>query len=243
MATVIRPIGHEERLSLVDHLDELRGRLIVCAVGLAIAFGICLWQNHALLDIINEPLKTQTKKQVQKGQGTVGQAVLAQRSVLKATTDTRAALELLARPDSGLSPSARAGLRPLVDSLSADVAKLPRRVPGDNPVTLGVGEPFTTTITVSLYFALVLALPLIMYELGGFLLPALKPNERRAIFPLLGAVPVLFVAGAVFGYFVVLPAAVRFFVNFNSSEFNVLVQASQFYKFAATILLAMGVVF
>ena len=116
-------------------------------------------------------------------------------------------------------------------------------MPGDNPVTLGVGEPFTTTITVSLYFALVLALPLLMYELGGFLLPALKPNERRAIFPLLGAVPVLFVVGVVFGYFVVLPAAVRFFVNFNSSEFNVLVQASQFYKFAATILLAMGVVF
>ena len=46
-----------------------------------------------------------------------------------------------------------------------------------------------------------------------------------------------------FGYFVVLPAAVRFFVNFNASEFNVLVQASQFYKFAATILLAMGLVF
>src|SRR5205807_5276920 len=48
MATVIRPIGHEERLSLVDHLDELRGRLIVSAVGLAIAFGICLWQIQAL---------------------------------------------------------------------------------------------------------------------------------------------------------------------------------------------------
>jgi sec-independent protein translocase protein TatC len=46
-----------------------------------------------------------------------------------------------------------------------------------------------------------------------------------------------------FGYFVVLPAAVRFFVNFNASEFNVLVQASQFYKFAATVLLAMGLVF
>jgi len=243
MATVIRPIGHEDRLSLVDHLDELRSRLIVVAVGLAIAFGICMWQNHALLNIINAPLKAQTKKQVQKGQGTVGQAVLAQRSVLKATNDTRAALALLARPDSGLSPSARAGLRPLVDSLSADVAKLPRNVPGDNPVTLGVGEPFTTTVTVALYFALVFTLPLILYELGGFLLPALKPHERRAIFPLLGAVPVLFVVGVVFGYFVVLPAAVRFFVNFNSSEFNVLVQASQFYKFAATILLAMGVIF
>ena len=61
--------------------------------------------------------------------------------------------------------------------------------------------------------------------------------------PLLIAIPFLFAAGVLFGYFVVLPAAVRFFVNFNSSEFNVLVQASQFYSFAATILLAMGLIF
>ncbi len=57
------------------------------------------------------------------------------------------------------------------------------------------------------------------------------------------ASPLLFVAGVAFGYFIVLPAAVRFFVNFNAGQFNNLVQANQFYKFAATILLAMGLVF
>ena len=46
-----------------------------------------------------------------------------------------------------------------------------------------------------------------------------------------------------FGYFVVLPSALRFFQNFNSGEFNVLVQASQYYHFAAVVLLAMGLVF
>jgi sec-independent protein translocase protein TatC len=96
---------------------------------------------------------------------------------------------------------------------------------------------------VTLYFALILSLPVILYELYGFILPALKPNERRAATPLLTAVPFLFAAGVLFGYFVVLPAAVRFFVNFNANEFNVLVQASQFYSFAATVLLAMGMVF
>jgi sec-independent protein translocase protein TatC len=59
----------------------------------------------------------------------------------------------------------------------------------------------------------------------------------------LTSVPFLFTAGVAFGYFVVLPAATRFFVNFNSSEFNVLVQASPYYKFAATVLLAMGLIF
>jgi sec-independent protein translocase protein TatC len=243
MATAIRPIGHEDRLSLVEHLDELRTRLIISGCVLAVVFGVCLWQNHELLHILNKPLQTQTKKQVAKGQGTVGQAVLAQQGVLKLSGATRAALETLARPDSGLTPQVRAKLPALIAAMKADVAKIPRHPVGDNPVTLGVGEPFTTTITVSLLFALVISLPLILYELYGFIMPALSPDEKRAARPLLTAVPFLFAIGVLFGYFVVLPAAVRFFVNFNAGEFNVLVQASQFYKFAATVLLAMGLVF
>jgi sec-independent protein translocase protein TatC len=243
MVSAIRRVGHEDRLSLVDHLDELRTRLILSGIVFAIVFGFCLWQNHALLRVINKPLKTQTQKQVAKGDGTVGQAVLAQQGLLKIATDTQAALGVLAKPGSGLSLKARAQLPALITSLRADVHRIPRNPPGDNPVTLGVGEPFTTTITVTLYFALIISLPLILYELYGFILPALSPDERRVALPLLSAVPFLFAAGVLFGYFVVLPAAVRFFVNFNSGEFNVLVQASQFYGFAATVLLAMGLVF
>jgi sec-independent protein translocase protein TatC len=243
MAPAIRTIGHDERLSLVDHLDELRSRLIISGVVLIVAFGFCLWQNHELLHIINQPLETQTKKQVAKGQGTVGQASLAQKGVVRIAGDTERALGVLAKPGSGVSASARKELVPLIDSLRTDAARLPRTTPGDKPVTLGVGEPFTTTITVTLYFALILSLPVILFEMYGFVLPALKPNERRAATPLLTAVPFLFAAGVLFGYFVVLPAAVRFFVNFNSGQFNVLVQANQFYSFAATVLLAMGMVF
>jgi sec-independent protein translocase protein TatC len=243
MVRAIRTIDHEERLSLVDHLDELRSRLIVSGAVLAVVFGICLWQNHLLLEIVNEPLKSQTKKQVAKGQGTVGQAVLAQKGLLKIAGDTEAALRALSEPASGISARTRAQLRPLLQTLQSDAGALPRGSPGDNPVTLGVGEPFTTTIMVTLYFALIISLPVILYQLYGFIVPALLPNERRAAAPLLAAVPLLFIAGVLFGYFVVLPAAVRFFVNFNSAQFNVLVQASQFYSFAATVLLAMGLVF
>jgi sec-independent protein translocase protein TatC len=243
MASAIRTIGHEDRLSLVDHLEELRTRLIISIAVLAVAFGICLWQNHALLRVINEPLKTQTTKQVAKGQGTVGQAVLAQRGLLHVAASTQAALGVLVRPGSGLSEQARHELAPLIATLEADVAAIPRNAVGDNPATLGIGEPFTTTITVTLYFALIVSLPVILFELYGFVLPALEPHERRIAMPLLVAVPFLFAAGVAFGYFVVLPAAIRFFVNFNSSEFNVLVQANPYYSFAATVLLAMGLVF
>jgi sec-independent protein translocase protein TatC len=243
MASAIRTIGHEDRLSLVDHLEELRTRLIVSAAVLAVAFGVCLWQNHVLLEVINKPLTSQTKKQVLKGNGTVGQASLAQQGLLKVAADTQAALGVLAGPHSGLSAAARAQLSPLHSALKADVAKIPRTAPADKPATLGVGEPFTTTITVTLYFALIVALPVILYELYGFVLPALKPNERRAALPLLTAVPFLFATGVAFGYFVVLPAAIHFFVNFNSEQFNVIVQAGPYYRLAAILLLAMGLTF
>jgi sec-independent protein translocase protein TatC len=243
VSRAIRTVGHDDRLSLVDHLDELRTRLILSGVAFVIAFGFCFWQNHELLRIINKPLKTQTQKQVERGEGTVGQAVVAQRAVLGVAHDTQAALAVLSRSGSGLSPQTRAELTPLIAALQAHVSKIPRNPPGDNPVTLGVGEPFTTTLTVTFFFALIVSLPVILWELFGFVLPALNPHERRAAKPLLVAVPFLFVGGVAFGYFIVLPAAVRFFVNFNASEFNVLVQASQFYGFAATLLLAMGLIF
>jgi sec-independent protein translocase protein TatC len=243
MATAIRPIGHEERLSLVEHLDELRTRLIVSVVALAVAFGFCLWQNHALLHLINAPLSKQTEKQVAKGNGPLGQTALAQQGVLKVARETEAIVGALSAAGSGLSSATRSQLSAAIPRLKADVAKIPRKPEGNKPVTLGIGEPFTTTLTVTLFFALIVSLPVILYELYGFILPALSPNERRIAVPLLAAIPFLFVVGVAFGYFVVLPAAVRFFQNFNSGEFNVLVQANQYYKFAATVLLAMGLVF
>ncbi len=243
MATAIRPIGHDERLSLVEHLDELRTRLIVSVAALAVAFGLCLWQNHALLHLINAPLSKQTEKQVAKGNGPLGQTALAQQGVLKVAHETEAIVRELSAPGSGLSSATRSQLSAAIPRLKTDVAKIPRKPEGNKPVTLGIGEPFTTTLTVTLFFALIVSLPVILYELYGFILPALSPNERRIAVPLLAAIPFLFVVGVAFGYFVVLPAAVRFFQNFNSGEFNVLVQANQYYKFAATVLLAMGLVF
>jgi sec-independent protein translocase protein TatC len=243
MASAIRTVGHQERLSLVDHLDELRTRLLVSAAALVVAFGVCFWQNHALLRLINEPFAKQTLVQVKRGNGPLGQTYLAQQGVLAVARDTATLAGVLSAPSSHLPAATRAQLAAAIPRLQADVAKIPRVPPANKPVTLGIGEPLTTTLTVSLYFALVCALPVILFELYGFVLPAFSPRERRAVLPLLAAVPLLFVVGVAFGYFVVLPAAVRFLLNFNSDEFNVLVQGGQYYKFVAITLLAMGLVF
>src|ERR1700741_1961820 len=103
MKRSLRPIGHEDRLSLVDHLDELRSRLIVSGAVLIVAFAFCFWQNHEPPRILNTPLPTQTQKRVKKGEGTVGQAVLAQEAIVKTAEATSRALQRLAAPASGLS--------------------------------------------------------------------------------------------------------------------------------------------
>src|SRR6476619_492016 len=106
--TRIRQVGHDDRLTLVEHLDELRTRIIVCGATVLVAFGLCVWQNHFILDLLNAPL-----------------------------------------PD------------------------------GREPLTLSVTEPFITTMTVSAYMALILAAPVILYQLYAFILPAFSPSERR----------------------------------------------------------------
>jgi sec-independent protein translocase protein TatC len=110
-------------------------------------------------------------------------------------------------------------------------------------ITFGVTEPFTTTLTVAGYAAIVLSLPVLLYELYAFLLPAFSRREQRAIVPLLALIPMLFIAGVAFGYFVVLPAAAGFLLEFNDTQFNVQLRAADYYGFFATTLLACGIVF
>jgi sec-independent protein translocase protein TatC len=171
VARRIRPIGHEDRLSLVEHLDELRTRLMIAAGAFVVALGLCFWQNHQLLKIVNDPLG---KRQ---------------------------------------------------------------------PITLGVTEPFMTTLTVAAYAAILISMPIILYELYAFVLPAFSPTERRIALPLLLMVPFLFIGGVVFAYFVIIPAALRFLLHFNEHQFNLQIRARDYYSFFSLTMLAGGLVF
>ena len=237
----LRPVAHEDRLSVVGHLDELRTRLIVSALAVVVAFGVCFWQNHRLLHLIDSPLAHQTQQQVRDGHGPLGATYQVQQSARDLAVQLSAVTGALRaeRPNSRIDAS----LGKVQTQLKRDVTRLSAPPHGDRPVTLGIGEPFTTTLTVSLIFALILSLPVLLHQLYAFMMPALDPKHRRRMMPLTLAVPFLFIAGVAFGYVVVLPAAVHFFQNFNSGQFNVLVQASQYYKFAATTMLAMGLLF
>jgi len=168
----VKPVSHEDHLTLVEHLDELRSRIIVSVAVYGVAFALCFWQNDRVLDLLNRPL-----------------------------------------PD------------------------------GQTPITFGVTEPFMTTLTVSAYAALVLAMPVLLYQMYAFVLPAFSPSERKVALPLLLMVPVLFVGGIAFCYFAVLDPAVKFLLNFNDSQFNIQVRARDYYSFVALLVLSMGLLF
>ena len=168
----IRPIAHDDQLTVVDHLDELRSRIFVSLIAFGVAFALCGWQNHLILDIVNRPL------------------------------------------------------------------------PGDRePLTFGVTEPFTTTFTNAAYAAILLSLPVILYQMYAFVLPAFSPAERKTALPLLLLVPVLFIGGVLFCYFVVLPAGIEVLLDFNADEFDTELRAREYYSFATLVMLAMGLGF
>jgi sec-independent protein translocase protein TatC len=168
----IRPIAHDDQLSVVDHLDELRHRLIISLVAFCVAWALATWQNHLVLEIMNAPL--------------------------------------------------------------------PRDI---EPLTLSPTEAFTTTLMNAAYFALIISAPVILYEIYAFVLPAFSPAERRIATPLLIMVPVLFIAGVVFCYFVVLTPALHFLLSFNQSEFNTQVRAKDYYSFVSLLMITMGLGF
>ena len=168
----IKAVDFDERLTLVEHLDELRTRIFIAGGTLLVALVLCFVFNHVLLDIANGPL-----------------------------------------PE------------------------------GFEPVTFSPSEPFLTTLTLCLYGAIVISLPVILYQLYAFVLPAFSPTERRVATPLLMLVPILFIAGVVFCYFVVLTPALDFLLNFNADEFNTQVRARDYYSFITLLMLAMGIGF
>jgi sec-independent protein translocase protein TatC len=239
MARAIRPIGHEDRLSVVDHLDELRSRLIVCGVVVLIAFAACFWQNHALLKILNRALPHSS-------------TIAAQSSLADLPSQESRQHAGAVKIEQGAGALAAASHDPAVTAAANEIAQgareiaraTPKSTPSQvKPITIGLGEPFTTTLTVAAYFALLFSLPVLIYQGYAFVIPALNPTERRVAIPVMAAAPVLFAAGVVFTYAVVLPPAVHFLQGYNSGNFDILVQAKAYYSFEILTMLGIGLAF
>jgi len=109
--------------------------------------------------------------------------------------------------------------------------------------TLSPLENFTTVLWISIYFGVVLALPIVLWQVWAYFIPAINRDKTKLIKWLAALAGVLAVSGVAFGYFIVLPHALKFLTDFDSAQFNNILQAKPYLGFCVHVLLAMLVVF
>ena len=203
---------------------------MICLVAFVAATVVCMVFNQTVLDVLNEPLVSTVdagnRDPIQKSAGydqEISKVLLSNAAVFRS---------LAAREDDTGAKSE------LIDAAEENerVAKLAPAISARKPVTLGVSEPFMQTLKVSAYAGLLISLPLILFQVYAFVLPAFSPREKQVALPAMLAVPFLFVCGVVFGYYTVVPRAIEFLQNFNTDSFDILIQAQPYYKFVLMLL-------
>ena len=167
-----RRLLHGEEATLVEHLDELRSRLIIALLVIVPAFLLAFVFHEQIMDWLTGPLP--------------------------------------------------------------DDKKL---------VTLGVTEPFTTSVKVSLIAGLALALPVVLWQIWAFLAPAVEPHFQRVVLVFVVLATGLFATGVLFMYYVVLPRALDFLTSYDDELYDIQIRASYYYSFAALTLVAGGIAF
>jgi sec-independent protein translocase protein TatC len=167
-----RRLQHGEEATLVEHLGELRARLVISLLTLVPAFAVAFFFQEDIVRWLKKPL-----------------------------------------PDDKVV------------------------------VTLGVIEPFTTAVKVSLAVAVAVTLPVLLYQLWAFLAPAIETSVQRTVAVFATMATVLFATGVTFSYVVVLPRALDFLTNFNEDEFDVQIRASYYFSFVTLTLIATGLAF
>jgi sec-independent protein translocase protein TatC len=173
MRLLPRRLRHGEEATLVEHLGELRARLVVCILALLVSFSAIYAFHGDLLHWLNRPLPEDLRR----------------------------------------------------------------------PVTFSVAEPFITSFMVSFWAALLVTVPIWIWQVWSFLAPAFQERSQRIIVGFSAFAAVLLAGGILFGYFVALPASVHFLTNYDDQYFQIQIRAKDYYSFVVTVLFAVGIVF
>jgi sec-independent protein translocase protein TatC len=169
----------EDRLTLLEHLDELRKRLFVCLIAATVGVLIAALFNSFMFEALLYPLRQ-------------------------------------------------------VPNLPETATKI---------TTFSPAEPFMVSLKVWVVGGLILAAPVIIYELWAFMAPAFTSGEKKYFYPIVFATTALFFMGVALAYFLVLPKGLAFLLTFSAGFFNVQLRASDYFTFMALFILAFGVVF
>lgn len=169
-------MSSDEKQPFLSHLEELRKRLIVCAIAVGIGFVIAYFFSERLFLLLITPLKT-------------------------------------------VMPE------------------------GDQLIFTNLPEMFFAYIKVAFIAGILAAAPLIFYQLWMFVAPGLYQKEKKLVIPFVVSSTILFVGGALFGYFIVFPFGFKFFIGFANEYVKALPKVKEYFSFSVKLLFAFGIVF
>jgi sec-independent protein translocase protein TatC len=259
-------------MSFLEHLEELRRRLVNSVIIIVVAFALCWFVSDKIYDFLSVPIRQALSEAARRelpvsgltggekvlplaslAEGNsgryifdrptkLGASVIAAGASVKATVgrDSNGVIGLFSdEPIITSNAVIPAGVRlpvefaqTAVEQASADERMI---------VTTAV-EPFTLYVTVSLYSAIAISIPLLLLQVWGFISPALYKHERAYVTPFILLSSISFVIGAAFAYYVLFPPAVKYLLGLGG-DFQLLLKASDYFDFITLIMLAMGIIF
>jgi len=253
----------EKQMSFLEHLDELRKRLMWSILFIFFAFMVCFYFSAKIFNFLAIPVQRALAEQKQKNIGGGGNfTVLKEGDTARFIFNEKTNLGSVVIPI-GASVEAKIAkceetkfcvlteedifIGEVVVPKGAKVAEIISG--GSNSagkdeqliVTTAV-ESFTLYVTVSLYAAIALSVPFLLWQIWGFISPALYKHERRYVTPFIGLSTVSFIIGAAFAYYILFPPAMSYLLGLGQ-DFNLMLRATDYFDFITLIMLAMGLIF
>jgi sec-independent protein translocase protein TatC len=261
-----------KQMSFLEHLDEFRRRLVNSVIIVVIAFMLCWFVSDKIYNFLSVPIR-QALSEAQRRElpvegltgderilslsslqeGEMGRYVFDRAtkfgvSVVSPGTSVQAKVTRDATGNFGLFTDEAIftsnaiipkGIRLPVDLKGKDLTEASA---DERLIVTTAGEGFTLYVTVSLYAAIALSIPLLLFQIWGFISPALYRHERAYVTPFIALSTISFVIGAAFAYYILFPPAVKYLLGI-SSEFQLMLRATDYFEFITLIMLAMGVIF
>lgn len=266
--------GKEElglQMSFLDHLDELRRRLVNSVIIIVIAFIVCFYFSGHIFRFLEIPVRralSEAQRREVPVTGLTGDEKVIPLNNLKEGDRGRFIFSESTKLGTGvIQPGASVSSVVVKDSnnqlslftdepIYTNTAVIPRGV--RLPVELGADvnselsdeklivttaqESFTLYVTVSLYAAIAVSVPLLLIQIWGFISPALYRHERKYVTPFVLLSSISFVGGAAFAYYILFPPAVGYLLGL-AEEFRPLLRATDYFDLITLIMLAMGLIF
>lgn len=259
-------------MSFLDHLEELRSRLVRSAIFVFVAFLLCWFVSDSIYNFLALPVKhalaEAQERQLPLGGITGNEAILPLSSLRENDTTRYVFSEATKLGTSVIPVGASVAARVAKDAngntglftdealvagatvippgvkLPVDFSQTPQTINTRDGqlIVTSVMESFSLYVKVSVYAAFCLSVPFLLWQIWGFVAPGLYPHERSYALPFILLSSISFVLGAAFAYYVIFPPAASYLLGLGQ-DFQLLLKATDYFDFIILVMLSMGIVF